>query len=245
MPLKEEFVRSGDWLFRRRSYLPLVLALIFALGILYGGRRIAGAAGTGRALVCLAVSSLGLALRIFTVGHAPAGTSGRNTEGQIAEVLNSTGMYSVVRHPLYLGNFFMWLGISMYSGLWWAVVVTILIFEVYYERIMFAEEEFLRGRFGEDYENWARNTPAFFPHLRKWKKPQLPFSARNVLKREYSGFFAMICSFTFIDVLLNLEAKQGPAPNLFWRVAMAAGLVIYIVLRTLKKKTRLLSVDGR
>ena len=57
------------------------------------------------------------------VGFTPRGTSGRNTkEGQVAESLNTLGMYSMCRHPLYLGNLLMWLGIVMYMGhLWFAV----------------------------------------------------------------------------------------------------------------------------
>ncbi len=193
----------------------------------------------------LPLAVLGLAVRIFTIGYSPAGTAGRNTEGQVAEVLNSTGIYSSVRHPLYLGNFLMWLGVSLYSGIWWIVLVTVLAFALYYERIMFAEEEFLRARFGKDFEDWARRTPAFIPSFRKWKKPPLPFSARSVLQKEYSGFFSMVCSFTFIDILLNVAAGLGPAPGPFWRVGFAAGLAVYVVLRTLKRKTPLLSVEGR
>ncbi|MCU0639367.1 MAG: isoprenylcysteine carboxylmethyltransferase family protein [Candidatus Krumholzibacteria bacterium] len=245
MPLKEEFIRSGGWLFKRRSYLPLLLAAVFAAGILRGGPAGAGPAGAARLVAGLAVAALGLAVRIFTIGYSPAGTAGRNTEGQVAEVLNSTGIYSAVRHPLYLGNFLMWLGVSLYGGIWWIVLVTVLAFVVYYERIMFAEEEFLRARFGEDFEEWARKTPAFIPSFRKWEKPRLPFSARSVLQKEYSGFFSMVCSFTFVDILLNAAAGSGPAPGPFWKAGFAAGLAVYVVLRTLKRKTPLLSVEGR
>ena len=60
-------------------------------------------------LIFLGVSLLGEAIRIFTVGYAPRNTSGRNTiTGQIADELNVTGIYSQLRHPLYLGNFLMW-----------------------------------------------------------------------------------------------------------------------------------------
>ena len=245
MPLKEEFIRSGGWLFKWRSYLPLFLAAFFAAGIFWGGGAAGGAAGAARVAACLAVAALGLAVRVFAIGYSPAGAAGRNTEGQVAEVLNSTGIYSAVRHPLYLGNLLMWIGVSLYSGVWWIVLVTVLAFVVYYERIIFAEEEFLRARFGEDFENWARRTPAIIPSFRRWERPRLPFSVRSVLQKEYSGFFSMVCSFTFMDILLNIAAGRGPAPGPFWSAGFAAGLAVYIVLRALKRKTRLLSVDGR
>ena len=57
-------------------------------------------------MIFLAVSLLGEAIRIITVGHAPRNTSGRNTtEGQVADVINTSGIYSIIRHPLYVGNF--------------------------------------------------------------------------------------------------------------------------------------------
>lgn len=40
----------------------------------------------------VALAFLGFALRVVTVGHVPAGTSGRNTRAQKADALNRTGM---------------------------------------------------------------------------------------------------------------------------------------------------------
>ena len=143
-------------------------------------------------LVCLAVAMAGQKVRGLCVGFTPRGTSGRNTkEGQVAESLNTLGMYSMCRHPLYLGNLLMWLGIVMYMGHLWFAVAFLLVYALYYERIMFAEEQFLRGKFGQAYLDWAAGVPAFWPALGRWKSPEVGFSLRNVLKREYNGFFAM------------------------------------------------------
>ena len=146
MGMREEFEAAGNWLFRRRGYLPL---LLFPLLLLAASGDTAQAGGSGLGAVweafCVAVALGGLALRIATVGFVPKDTSQRNTGRPQAETLNTTGLYSVVRHPLYVGNYLMWLGVALFTRAWWAPVIVSLVFWLYYERIMFAEEEFLRS----------------------------------------------------------------------------------------------------
>ncbi len=247
MALREELERTGNWLFRWRSYLPLVLVLPTMAAMHHPDFLRQDRSGYDVwALVCLAVSMVGLGIRVVTVGHAPRGTSGRNThEGQIAEVLNTTGMYSLVRHPLYLGNYIIWLGISMFCGLWWLVVIFALGFWIYYERIMFAEEEFLRRKFGEAYLRWADVTPAFLPRLSGWRRPELPFSLRTVLRREYPGLFAICASFFALEAYHRVAIRGDWRPNPLWTGIFLAGLAVFILLRTLKRKTAILAVEGR
>ena len=104
-------------------------------------------------LFSLLVGLLGLFSRILVVGHTPQNTSGRNTREQIAEVLNTTGWYSVVRHPLYLGNYLMGLGIALFPFVWWVPIIYTLSFALYYERIMVAEEDFLRDILRREYSS--------------------------------------------------------------------------------------------
>ncbi|MBS1232298.1 MAG: lipid phosphate methyltransferase [Bacteroidetes bacterium] len=152
MALVHEFERSGNWLFKRRSWLPVVL-IIAGIIVLNLTNRQAILFDSTEELIFLGISLLGQAIRIYTVGYAPRNTSGRNTiAGQIADELNTTGSYSLVRHPLYLGNFFMWLGPVLFVRTPVFVLFFILFYWLYYERIMFAEEQFLRGKFGDAYD---------------------------------------------------------------------------------------------
>ncbi len=244
--LADEFERAGTWLFRWRSYLPLVLLVLAVPAARYNASWPGSSPGNvAWEALCLAVAFLGLAVRILTVGYVPAGTSGRNTMKQVAATLNATGMYSLVRHPIYLGNFLMWFGLSLLPRCWWFTVITVLVFWLYYERIMFAEEGFLFEQFGEQYREWAARTPAFIPNLANWIKPDLPFSLKSAVSREYSTLFTIIALFTVLNSLISWFSRGTPLPDPFTLKLFALGLLVYGAIRFLKKRTDLLKTEGR
>ena len=116
---------------------------------------------------------------------------------------------------------------------------------MYYERIIFAEENFLRNKYGEPYLKWTMETPIFIPRLSGWQQPNLGFSIKNILKREYSGFFALVFSFGLFDLIENYVRNNVWQLDGFWAYALLISGFTTIVLRTLKKKTKILHVTGR
>jgi protein-S-isoprenylcysteine O-methyltransferase Ste14 len=249
MALREEFEKQGNWLFVRRSWFPILIFPLLFYTLRYSD-NIEIYFGTTAQIIyeifCVIVSLSGLYVRAFTIAHAPAGTSGRNTkEGQVAEKLNTTGIYSIVRHPLYLGNFLIFFGFVLFTQSPWFIALSVLAFWIYYERIMFAEEEFLRRKYGEQYEKWAAGVPAFWPKFGQYSKPDLPFSVRNVLKREYTAFFEITLIFPLLDIIARYIHRGRVEPDYYWLAFFALGFVTYFTLRTLKKKTKILHVEGR
>ncbi len=249
MALREEWERQGNWLFRWRSYLPLLIVPLFLAALISQTEGSAGGPRSTRQYweaFCFVFSLFGFSIRCLTVAYVPFGTSGRNTREQVASELNTTGIYSIVRHPLYLGNLIMIGGLLLFIGVWWFALMGALLFWVYYERIAFAEEEFLRAKFGALYLEWAENTPAFLPRFSNWRQPGLTFSTRKLLKREYHGFFAIIASFTCLDILQELVLHtDNPKIHPGWAALFAIGLITYLTLNTLKKKTKILDEPGR
>lgn len=246
MALQEEFENLGNRFFRWRSYLPLFMGALFILALLSQPYP-ATSPRPDRLwqMGCLLVSMAGLGIRFFTVGFAPRGTSGRNTRGQVADSLNTSGMYSLVRHPLYLGNFIIWLGLSLLIKVWWATIIVILCFIVFYERIIFAEEQFLREKFGATFLDWAVTTPAIIPRLKNWRPPELSFSWKSALKREYSSFFATITSFTVLEIIRDSLQRGTLVLDQAWLMIFTVSLIIYLTIRTLKKKTQILRTVDR
>jgi protein-S-isoprenylcysteine O-methyltransferase Ste14 len=245
MALVHEFERSGNWLFKRRSWLPLAF-IVIGIIVLYLTNRQAILFSLTEELIFLGVSLFGEAIRIYTVGYAPKNTSGRNTAaGQIADELNTTGIYSLVRHPLYVGNFFMWLGPVLFVRTLVLVIFFILVYWLYYERIMFAEEQFLRGKFGDVYDKYSEKVRAIIPRIRGFVKPALPFSFKSVLRREHNSFVNIFILFVLLDLFRNFFLSERIYLTPMWiYIGVVAGL-IWVMIRLIHKRTSWLNDEGR
>ncbi len=252
MALIEELDKQGNFLFRWRSYIPGFILLLCGYA-LTNYKFIDDSYETNLyyAAACFFVSLIGLGVRAFVIGYAPARTSGRNTKEQVADLVNQEGIYSLVRHPLYLGNFLLYLGPVLYFRDVPLLLVFALFFGFYYERIMFAEEKFLRDKFGEEYLKWANLVPAFIPKFSGYVRPKLGFSFRNILKREYPSLFGIVVVFVVFDFAANFingffswtqpwEAITEPQIWVF-----GIGTVFYAGTRIVVKTTKLLQVEGR
>ena len=252
MTLRQQMEAQGVTLFRWRSFMPLMILPVVVLAGLNSQGFADGHAGfDGRLydLGCILLSFSGLAMRSLTVASAAPRTSGRNTREQRADSLNTTGAYSIVRNPLYVANFFVFLGMLLFLKVWWVVVIATLSYVMYYERIVMAEEDFLLAKFGTVYAQWSDRTPAMVPNLRLWQKPERQISWRKILRGEYNGFYLIVVCFYLLewcDRLLFARGQPGPvtleqAPGLYWTSFLAVGTFTFMILRTLKKHTDILN----
>jgi protein-S-isoprenylcysteine O-methyltransferase Ste14 len=247
MALIHSFEKSGNYLFRNRSHIPVIL-FILAIPVIYFTdiTNLSEPAILVFTMLAIALSLAGFIVRAITIGSTPAGTSGRNTrEGQVAEQLNTTGIYSVVRHPLYLGNYLMWIGIVAFTYNIYFVIIISLAYWLYYERIMFAEERFLEKKFGQDYLDWSLKAPAFVPAFGKYRKSTMVLSLKSVLRREYSGVLATVFGFWFIDNLRFYFETGLFDYTRISNIVLIATLVVVFILRSLKHYTRVLNEQGR
>lgn len=189
-------------------------------------------------LIAVSLVVLGHLIRALAVGKRAAHTSGRNRDEQVAEALNSTGIYSMVRHPLYLGNITTYMGWVVFTGIDWLIPAMLIGFLFYYRFIIYAEEQFLTRKFGQDYLDWKSATPLLLPAFWKFKANPQPFSFKTVLENEYSGIAA---SMTTAWVLLAFQwyvLGQFQEKSLLI-LAMALFIAVFTLgLRYLKKKTQ-------
>lgn len=203
MTVLERLHADGRRLFVRRSLVPLALLPVLIL-FLPESFEAEAQLGPSWSVVCqglaLAIALGGIAIRVFTVAVAPDGNSSRETRHLRATSLTTTGAYSVVRHPLYVGNGLMWLGVAASTRVWWLVLITVLAFWLYIERIMLVEETYLEHSFGARFRQWASRTPAFVPRLSAWQRPEGALSWRRVLS-EHNGLLTVAAAFFTIQFL--------------------------------------------
>lgn len=140
---------------------------------------------------------------------------GEHTRGYAhdADRLVTEGIYSRIRHPLYVSNtgvayslMLLHLGLTPVAAL---PVFALVVFEVFLSRM---EDRYLEKRFGDDWCKWAKVTPAFFPRLspgpetEKEIRTSVEFRPRSfeaALKADASTWFWLLFCI-FIIVLRKL-----------------------------------------
>lgn len=263
MLLKDRLKYEGDFLFTYRSYVPLCFIVFFLVALISFPQYLIipthqtstthclftlfleGRVGDLMqmeyndflVLLALGVGLFGQFIRILVAGYVPKGTSGRNTKSQVANSLNTTGMYSLCRNPLYLGNFFMWCAPLILLGNWLLLFLFILAFWLIYERIIYAEENFLAQKFEENYKEWAENTPCFLPKLSQWKKPNLEFNLSSCIKREYHSLFGLASALLIASYLIGSFTLKDLTilPNPFLTFLFLLSLAFYLTMVCLIK----------
>jgi len=228
MLTKDHFKCSGMFLFRWRGYLPLIfLAAVFATQ--YFDRAPREQSDTAWALVCLAIGIVGIVIRVFTVAFVPYMTSGRGTDAPYAESLNTTGMYSITRNPIYLGNFFTFLSPVLFTRNLWLLAMYVAVFALYHERIISAEECFLQRKFGQAYQSWSKKTPAFFPNPALWRKSARSFSWKMALRRECISLFTLIATIWGILLFELYLDHRNIVFDQLWVAMFALSGAIYLL----------------
>lgn len=248
MRLNEHLSASGEVLFRWRGVVLLVFAPFLYMATLNGEQvehALGEPLGDAFEMASLGLVVLGQLIRILTVGFVPANTSGRNTAGQLADALNTTGAYSLVRNPLYLGNCVMYLGVALFSQSVLVALVLALVLLPYYERIIAAEEKFLSAKFGTAYEDWAARTPAFVPRFSGWVPLEVPFSWRTVLAREQASVFFAIVALYLLETGLHHAVGEPEPMEVGWHWLLAATVALKLIGSLHKRRRKFLAAKSR
>jgi len=129
-----------------------------------------------------AIAAVGALIRLWAAGHIDKG-----------KVLTQGGPYAFTRNPLYLGSFFMALGIIIAGQGYWLLLAFGVFFVAFYYPVMRAEEQELLNGYGESFVQYSARVPMFFPGFPKTgPAPSTFLWSRVIRNREHHTIAGLI-----------------------------------------------------
>ena len=106
--------------------------------------------------------------------------------------LTTTGPYAFTRNPLYLGSFFIGVGLSIAGGHWAWTAVFVTFYLAVYTRTMAGEARHLTELFPEEFAAYAAAVPAFLPRLTPYRAETAGADGRAASDNSGSGGFQWV-----------------------------------------------------
>jgi protein-S-isoprenylcysteine O-methyltransferase Ste14 len=232
-------VRYGNFLFRyRNGVFPAVMAAIF---VLFPPRPLFGDWATDRwlDLAGLAICLAGQGLRAAVVGLAYIKRGGVNKQIYAARLVQE-GMFATSRNPLYVGNLTVLAGLFVIHNNPYAYLLGGLFFLVSYRAIVAAEERYLRGQFGREYEDYCARVNRWLPSPKAIGPAVagMAFNWRRLVIKEYGSFFSWVVTALLVFAYQAYTKLGWPGAwrSLAWIAAGLAACGLWAAaIRALKK----------
>jgi protein-S-isoprenylcysteine O-methyltransferase Ste14 len=233
-------VALGNFLYRTRLYVfPLACLLVFLPGPRIWQEDLVAA------LLGFGIAVTGQVIRAGTIGLVYIVRGGKNRR-VYAKDLVTDGVFGHSRNPMYVGNLLILSGMVVTSNRWTTVLVAIPLTAFIYRAIVAAEENYLRGRFGADFDAYCRNVPRFAPRLKGLRETfsRMEFHWRRVVVKEYGTPTAWVlvwCGIIYWNLRRDGELAMYPcAAQCLSAVALLA-VAGWVTARYLKKSGRVVA----
>ena len=136
----------------------------------------------------------GFLFRISARGYKEEKTNNGNS-------LVKDGPYAIIRNPMYFGSFIIGTGvIIMLLKLWFFLIFTAIFLMIYMPQIK-KEEDVLLDRFGQEYKEYRRITPKYFPRIYcLLNLNQYVFLKPFWVKKEMFSFIPAVVLIIFMEI---------------------------------------------
>lgn len=237
-------IRIGNFFFKYRNILFIFLyaALFIPSPPIFSAARFGPGYYWWPVLIGLIITVTGQGIRGATIGLAYIIRGGKG--GKVyAEDLVTDGIFSHCRNPLYLGNILMLCGVGILANSLLYLLVFIPFFLVVYQAIVLAEENYLRGKFGDAYDRYCEDVNRWLPNLRgiRSRFKGMRFNARRWLLKEYNTQYIWLSGITLImlfkyDALTHYDRALR---NELLAIILPFLLLLYLLVRYLKKSGKM------
>jgi protein-S-isoprenylcysteine O-methyltransferase Ste14 len=237
-------ISIGNFFFRYRNFLFLFLylALFIPSAPLFSPAVFGPNYFLWPVILGLIITVSGQLIRGATIGLAYIIRGGK--EGKVyAEELVTGGIFNHCRNPLYVGNILMLCGVGVLSNSLLYVAVFIPFFLFVYQTIVLAEENFLRKKFGEQYDRYAKSVNRWVPGLNGISTTfkSMQFKWKRWILKEYNTQYIWLSGITLILLfkypeITNYDTKLR---NTLLAVILPLLGFTYLFVRYLKKSGKM------
>jgi len=235
-------VRAGAFFFKFRNALfPVIFLLTLSFlrpHLIFGNVRLDRRLTEAGIFTAIA----GELLRLFTMGFDYIDRGGKNKQVAASRLVEG-GVYGLSRNPMYVANMLIVTGICMAAGAPATYVLVIPFFLFAYQAIVCAEENFLRTKFGTEYDGYCARVPRFLPTFRSGLRSfaGMRYNWRRAVRQDLSTLCTVAVSLTLVPFwrIYFLEGSSA-AQKMAARTAvqLLAVLAVYGALLYLKKSKR-------
>lgn len=233
-------VKLGNFLFRNRNGIfPLFYLMLFVPSWEVFSDPVTAM------IIGFSVTIIGQLVRVITIGLVYIIRGGKDRR-VYAEDLVVTGIFAHCRNPLYVGNILILVGLGIASNSLLFIAVFTPLFLIFWQAIVLAEENYLRNKFGEQYDQYCKRVSRWLINFNGLGNTlrSMQFKWKRVIIREYNSTYIWMTGavlivmkhFYFHDEQFDFR-KNLP---IFISILVALAF-LYLFARYLKKSKKLVS----
>ncbi len=232
-------IQIGNFFFKYRNwvFIPLYLALFIPAAEIVPLEQHYLTLWLG-----LFITILGQIIRWATVGLAYIERGGKDKK-VYASSLVTTGIFSHCRNPLYVGNILKLAGMGLLANSLIYVSVFIPAFLFIYQAIVLAEENFLRAKFGEEFNTYCQQANRWFPKLSGLTETfsSMHFRWQRPVVKENSSVYVWLLGILLVLLFKYPELTHNDTQLRFQLLLVFIPLLtgMYLGIRYLKKSNKL------
>jgi len=233
-------VRLGNFLFRNRNGIfPLFYLMLFVPSFEVFPNPVTAM------IIGFSVTIIGQLIRVMTIGLVYIIRGGKDRR-VYAEDLVVTGIFAHCRNPLYVGNILILVGLGIASNSLLFMAVFTPVFLFFWQAIVLAEENYLRNKFGEQYNEYCKKVNRWLINFKGLGKTlsSMEFKWKRVIIREYNSTYIWMTGAVLIVMKHFYFHKEqfNFYKNFPTFISILIGLLIlYLFARYLKKSRKLVS----
>jgi protein-S-isoprenylcysteine O-methyltransferase Ste14 len=232
-------IQIGNFFFQYRNwvFIPLYLALFIP-----SPELLAEPYHSWLLIMGLSITIFGQVIRGATIGLAYIKRGGIGKK-VYAEHLVTEGIFNHCRNPLYVGNILMLIGIALLSNSLLFIGLIIPIFLFIFQAIVTAEENYLRSKFGQEFDAYCQRVNRWVPVFKGLNATfsSMEFNWRRWLTKELTSLFVWLLGITVILLLKypELTDHQEGLRNQFLIYILPLLTAVYLGIRYFKKSGKL------